>query len=346
MHPRTTRTWRNTLRLIAATCLLTGTALSQAAELNIYSARQEALIKPLLDRYSEETGVTINLVTGKGDALLTRLKSEGRNSPADVLITTDAGRLYRAQEAGVLQAVSSDTLNTTIPAHLRSADGYWYGLSVRARGIIYAPDRVKPEELSTYEDLADPKWKGRICIRSSGNIYNQSLIASMLSTQGEEKTAAWLDGFVPNFARPPVGGDRDQIKAVAAGQCDVAVANSYYLGGMLNSSDEEQRAAAESVAIFWPNQDDRGTHVNISGAGVTASASNVEDAIKLIEFLTSEASQQWYGATNNEYPVRTGVPASETLQAWGEFKTDQVNMAELGRLNAASVMAMDRANWK
>ncbi len=321
-------------------------AVASAEELNIYSARQEALIKPLLDRFSADTGITINLVTGKGDALLTRLRSEGRNSPADVLLTTDAGRLYRAQEAGVLQATGSDTLSELVPAHLRSADGYWYGLSVRARGIVYALDRVKPEELSSYEALADPKWKGRVCIRSSGNIYNQSLIAGMLATQGTEKTDAWLKSFVPNFARPPQGGDRDQIKAVAAGQCDVAVVNSYYLGGMINSGDEEQQAAAARVGIFWPNQDSRGTHINVSGAGVTAAAKNPDAAIALIEFLASDESQRWYAETNNEYPVRDSVEPSALLKSWGSFKSDQVPMSELGRLNADAVKAMDRANWR
>lgn len=326
---------------------LSHTSLLQAAdELNVYSARQEVLIKPLLDTYSEQTGITINLVTGKGDALLTRLKSEARNSPADLLITTDAGRLYRAQEAGVLQQVSSETLNHNIPSHLRSAEGYWYGLSVRARGIVYARDRVKPEELSSYEALAEPRWRGRICVRSSSNIYNQSLVAGMLATEGDEKTAAWLTGFVGNFARPPQGGDRDQIKAVAAGQCDVAVINSYYLGGMIRSTDLEQKEAAAKVAMFWPNQADRGTHINVSGAGVTAASENVAAAVQLIEFLASDTSQRWYGEANNEYPVREDVPASELLRSWGDFKRDQLNVTDLGRNNAEAVMAMDRANWK
>jgi len=317
-----------------------------AQELNIYSARQEALIKPLLDAYSEQTGIAINLVTGKGDALLTRLQSEGRNSPADLLITTDAGRLYRAQQAGVLQQVSSPVLDQAIPAHLRSAEGYWYGLSVRARGIVYARDRVKPAELATYEALAEPQWRGRICVRSSNNIYNQSLVAGMLSTEGEARTAAWLQGFVRNFARPPQGGDRDQIKAVAAGQCDIAVVNSYYLGGMIRSEDPEQTEAAALVDIFWPNQSGRGTHINVSGAGVTTSAGNVAAAVQLIEFLASDSSQRWYGETNDEYPVRADVPASALLTSWGDFKADQVNVTELGRLNAQAVMAMDRARWK
>ncbi len=319
---------------------------AMAAELNVYSARKEALIKPLLDRYSAETGVTVNLVTGKGDALLARLKSEGRNSPADVLITTDAGRLYRAQEAGVLQPVDSKRLQQVIPAHLRSADDQWFGLSVRARAIVYSNDRVKPAELSTYEDLADSRWKGRICIRSSGTIYNQSLVAGMLATQGADQTDTWLAGFVPNFARPPQGGDRDQIKAVAAGQCDVAVVNSYYLGAMVNSAEESERAAAAKVGIFWPNQQDRGTHINVSGAGVTAATGDPAGAIALIEFLVQEESQSWYAEVNNEYPVRNNIEPSALLKSWGEFKADQVDVTELGRLNGAAVMAMDRAGWK
>ena len=340
------RLGRLTLTLALAATALAPASLSAANELNVYSARQEALIKPLLDQYTAETGVKVNLVTGKGDALLTRLQNEGRNSPADVLITTDAGRLYRAQEAGVLQPIDSSFLDAEIPAHLRSDQGYWYGLSVRARAIVYATDRVQPSQLSTYEDLAGQQWQRRICIRSSGNIYNQSLVAGMLATQGEEKTDAWLKAFVPNFARPPQGGDRDQIKAVAAGQCDLAVVNSYYFGAMVQSGDAAERAAAAKVAIFWPNQGDRGTHINVSGAGVTAAARHVPEAIALIEFLARDESQRWYAETNNEYPVRDDIKASELLTSWGDFKTDQVDVSELGRRNAAAVMAMDRARWK
>lgn len=340
--PRRSRFIR--LSLVLTALLLPN--LLQAAEVNVYSARKEALIKPLLDKFTVETGIKVNLVTAKGDALLTRLQSEGRNSPADVLITTDAGRLYRAQEAGVLRSISSEALNEAIPAHLRSDQGYWYGLSVRARAIVYAKDRVKPEELGSYEDLVGPEWERRICIRSSSNIYNQSLVASMLASQGEEKTALWLKGLVPNFARPPQGGDRDQIKAVAAGQCDVAIVNSYYFGAMINSEDQAQQAAAAKVAIFWPNQDDRGTHINVSGAGVTASARHPAEGQALIEFLARDESQRWYAETNNEYPVRKDVAVSALLKSWGEFKADSLDVTELGRLNAAAVMAMDRAGWK
>ena len=269
-----------------------------SSELNIYSARKEALIKPLLDRFSEATGTQINLVTGKGDALLTRLQSEGINSPADLLLTVDAGRLYRAQQAGVLQPISSKQLNNAIPQHLRSIDDKWFGLSVRARVIVYAKDRVGVDQLSTYEALAEPRWRGKICVRSSSNIYNQSLVASMLATEGMQYTEAWLKGLVANFARTSAGGDRDQIKAVAAGLCDVAIVNSYYLGGMLRSSDPAQLEAASSVGLFWPNQDGRGTHINISGAGVTRSSQNLELAAQLIAFLASDESQRWYAEMN------------------------------------------------
>ncbi len=319
----------------------------QATEaVNIYSARKENLIKPLLEAFTQETGIQTRLVTGKADALLKRLQSEGRNSPADVLLTTDAGRLHRAKTAGVIQAVSSEALNQAIPANYRDPEGYWYGLSVRARPIMYVKGKVDPAELSTYEALADPKWKGRICIRSSSNIYNQSLVASMIASLGEAATETWAQGFVQNFARPPKGGDRDQIKAAAAGQCDIAVANTYYLGMMIDGKDEAQQAAAAKVAVFWPNQQDRGTHVNISGAAVTQSAKHKANAIKLLEYLAGDSAQAWYARTNHEYPVKPGVEWSDTLKAWGTFKADSVNMSELGRNNAAALKLMDRAGWK
>ncbi|MBM68342.1 MAG: Fe(3+) ABC transporter substrate-binding protein [Haliea sp.] len=313
---------------------------------NVYSARQEALIKPLLDQFTEETGIAINLVTGDGDALLARLRNEGDNSPADLFLTSDAGKLYRAQADALLQPVTSPTLQSVAPAHLRSDENYWYGLSVRARVLVYAPDRVDPAALSDYASLADPMWRGRICVRSSGNIYNQSLVAGMLANDGDDATATWLQGFVANFARPPQGGDRDQIKAVAAGQCDVALVNSYYLGGMLQSDDAGEREAAQQVTLFWPNQAGRGAHINISGAGVTRAASKPEEARQLIEFMLREESQRWYAEVNNEYPVREDVEPSALLQSWGPFRADELNVSELGRLNAEAVKAMDRAGWR
>jgi iron(III) transport system substrate-binding protein len=315
-------------------------------EVNIYSARKEDLIKPLLDDFSKQTGVTVNLVTGKEAELLQRLQSEGINTPADLLLTSDAGRLAAARQANVLQAVQSAALEKHIPAAYRDPEGYWYGLSVRARPIIYAKDRVKPTELSTYEDLAAPRWKGRICVRSSDSIYNQSLVAGMIAHHGEAKTEAWAKGLVANFARSPKGGDRDQIKAVAAGECDLTLANTYYLGGMMTSSDQAEQAAAAQVAVFWPNAKTTGVHVNISGAGVTTHAKNRDNAVKLLEFLAADKAQRWYADVNNEYPVNPEIPPSATLAAWGEFKADTLNVAKLGELNAAAIRLMDRAGWR
>jgi iron(III) transport system substrate-binding protein len=316
-------------------------------EVNLYSARKEKLIKPLLDKFTAETGIKVNFVTAKADALLKRLEAEGNNSPADVFITTDAGRLYRAQQAGVLQSVQSDILNTVIPKNLRDPAGFWYGLSQRARPIFYRKDKVKAEELSTYEALAGEQWKKRICIRSSNNIYNQSLVASMFGHTEEKAVEAWATKLVANFAKPPKGGDRDQIKAAAAGQCDIAIANTYYYGAMLNNKkDQKQRDAANAVAIFWPNQEGRGTHVNISGVAMTKAAKNKDNALKLMEFLVNKDSQKWYAEANHEYPVVADVEWSETLKSWGKFKADTLNLSKLGEFNSDAVKLMDRAGWK
>ncbi|MCU7919826.1 MAG: Fe(3+) ABC transporter substrate-binding protein [Candidatus Thiodiazotropha sp. (ex Epidulcina cf. delphinae)] len=327
-------------------CLFGPAHASAAGEVNLYSARKENLIKPLLDRFTEETGIAVNLVTGKADTLLQRLQREGRNSPADLLITTDAGRLHRAKTAGVTQAVSSETLNSLVPANFRDPKGHWFGLSLRARPILYVEGKIDPAELSTYEALSDAKWRGRICIRSSNNIYNQSLVASMIAANGKQATTQWAAGLVKNFARPPKGGDRDQIKAAAAGICDIAIANTYYLVGMLTSKDETQRQAAEKMALFWPNQAERGVHVNISGVALTRSAKNREQAIRLLEFLVSKPSQAWYAETNGEYPVRRDVAAGEILNTWGAFKLDSLNLGKLGENNPEAVRLMDRVGWK
>lgn len=322
------------------------TNVVHAEEVNIYSARKEALIKPLLDRFTSSTGIKVNLVTGKADALLKRLEAEGMLSPADVLLTVDAGRLERAKAMGLLQPIYSSVLDANIPANLRDPAGYWYGLSVRARAIIYAKDRVSPLELSTYEDLANPKWKGRILVRSSSNIYNQSLVASMIEARGVRLTEEWARGLVANFARSPKGGDTDQLRAVAAGEGDIAICNTYYLGRLTVSKNPKDRAIAKKLAVFWPNQHDRGTHINISGAGVTKSSKNRENAIKLLEFLTSDESQRWYAEANFEYPVKPGISKSSVIEAWGEFKADDINLAVLGKNNAEAVKIMDRAGWK
>ena len=322
-------------------------SVSAQSEVNVYSARKENLIKPLLDQFSAATGITVNLVTAKAGPLLQRLEAEEDNSPADVFITVDAGRLHQAKQAGVLQPVASPVLNAAVPAAYRDPEGYWFALSLRARPIMYVKAKVAAAELTRYEDLADPRWRGRICIRSSGNIYNQSLVASLLIASGEAATRAWLEGFVANFARNPKGGDRDQIKAAAAGQCDVAIANTYYLARMLASTkDDGQREAAQKLAIAWPNQADRGAHVNVSGAGVTRAAKNRANAVRLLEFLVVGASQQWYANVNYEYPVKSGIETNPLVLGFGDFKADAGNVAELGVYNRAAIILMDVAGWK
>ena len=334
-----------TAALLAAFAL-GATETATAAEVNIYSYRQEHLIQPLLDEFTKMTGIRVNLVSGKADVLLERLKSEGMNSPADVLLTVDAGRLIRAQQAGVLQPIRSDFLVTTVPAQYRDPDGYWYGLSVRSRAIFYAKDRVQRGQLSTYADLADPKWKGRICVRSSSNVYNQSLLAAMIAHHGVKSAEAWAKAVVENLARKPQGGDRDQIKAVAAGECDLAIANTYYYGRMLNSKKADQREAAAKTALFWPDQDGLGAHVNVSGAGVTKSAKNKAYAIRLLEFLASEKAQKIYAEDVYEFPVKAGVPISATLEAWGKFKADSLDLAALGKYQAEALRIFDRVGWR
>ena len=332
--------------ILAVIVTLSLNSMATAAEVNVYSARKEALIKPLLNRFTKETGITVNLVTGKADALLKRLESEGRNTPADMLITTDAGRLHRAKQANVLQAISSATLNKIIPANYREPEGYWHGLSIRARPVFYVKGKVNPAELSTYEALTDKKFKGKICIRSSSNIYNQSLVASMIEANGVAATEKWAKGLVKNMARPPRGGDRDQIRAAASGQCDIAVANTYYFGAMSGGKKAKDKKAAAKMALFWPNQDGRGAHVNISGAGVTKYAANKDNAVRLLEFLANKASQKWYAEVNHEFPIRSDVETSALLKSWGNFKSDAINLSILGKNNPDAVKLMDRAGWK
>jgi iron(III) transport system substrate-binding protein len=336
------------LALLAALLLVAGSLqnFAQADEVNVYSARKEALILPLLKRFEAETGIGFNLITAKADELLKRLEAEGRSTPADVFITTDAGRLQRAKEAGVLRAVDSPVLNARIPQNLRDRENHWFGLSQRARVIFYAKDRVEPGELSTYEALADTHWQQRVCIRSSGNIYNQSLVASMIEADGVEKAEAWARGLVANFARKPAGGDTDQLRAAAAGQCDVAVANTYYYGRLVNSDKEADREVASALGVFWPNQADRGAHVNVSGAGITLHAKHPEAALRLLEFLVSAESQTWYAEVNNEYPVVADAQTSELLKSFGQFKSDSLNLSRLGENNRAAVQLMDRAGWR
>jgi iron(III) transport system substrate-binding protein len=317
-----------------------------AAEVNIYSARKEALIKPLLDQFTEETGIAVNLVTGKADTLLKRLEVEGKNTPADILLTVDVARLVRAKEKGLFQVIDSDVLEKTIPAYYRDVDKQWFGLSLRSRVVIYAPDRVKVEELSSYKNLADSKWENRLCVRSSSNVYNQSLVAAMIANEGLEKTEAWATALVNNFARPPKGGDRDQIKAVAAGICDIALVNNYYLAGMLESSRESEVAAAKKIKLFWPDQNGRGAHMNVSGAGILKPAKHKKEAVQLLEYMVNDKAQQWYADSNHEYSINADIESSSILKSWGKFKADNLNLSLLGKYNTDAVLLMDRAGWK
>ena len=334
------------ITLLISILLIQGCAEQANPEVNVYSSRKEALIKPILDQFTEATGIHVNLVTGKADALIERLNSEGAASPADVLITVDAGRLHRAKEQGLTQAMTSEVVTEAIPESYRDPENHWFGLSLRARPIMYAKDRVDPNALSNYASLTDEQWHGKVCVRSSGNIYNQSLVASMLASQDAAVVESWAAGLVNNFARQPVGGDRDQIKAVAAGQCDVAIANTYYLFGMLQSDDSAEVKAAEQVAVFWPNQADRGTHVNVSAVAVTAAAKNKAHAQQLIEFLAQDESQSWFANANGEFPASAGMAAHPILAGWGEFKKDDLNLAKLGELNSEAVKIMDRVGWR
>lgn len=326
-----------------AVALATGAA---AQEVNLYSSRHYDTDVALYEGFTEQTGIAVNLIEGEADQLIERIQAEGRNSPADVLITVDAGRLWRAEEAGLLQPVSSEVLEERIPAEVRHPEGKWFGLSQRLRGIVYAKDRVDPSEITTYEDLADPKWQGRICIRSSTNVYNQSLVASMIEANGIEATEEWARGLVENLARPPQGGDTDQIKAVAAGECDVAVVNHYYFVRLLESEDEGERAVAEKVDIVFPNQDGRGAHANISGAGVVVTAPNKENAIAFLEYLTTPEAQAIFAQGNYEFPVVDGVKLVPVLEQWADVKTDTINAAKLGQNNPEAVKLMDRAGWR
>lgn len=338
---------RRLSRLAVATlaCALTAGTV-QAAEVNVYSARKDHLLKPVLDAFGQKTGIKVNLLSASEDQLLERLKSEGKDSPADLFVTTDVAHLHAARVAGVLQPVTSKAIETAIPAAYRDPQGYWTGLSARSRVVFYAKDRVKPSEITTYEDLADPKWKGRICVRSSSSTYNQSLLAGLIAVNGPTKAEAWAKGVADNMARKPQGGDRDQISAVAAGQCDIAIANTYYYGGMLTSTKEAEREAAAKVGIAFPNQQGRGAHMNVAGAGVTASAKNRGEAVQLLEFMAGPEAQALFAQANNEFPVRPGVAASPVVAAWGVFKAEDINVAMLGENRAEAIRIFDRVGWR
>ncbi|MDY6936031.1 MAG: Fe(3+) ABC transporter substrate-binding protein [Cyanobacteriota bacterium] len=316
---------------------------------NVYSSRHYDSDRELYDNFTEQTGIEVNLVEGKGDELIERIKSEGENSPADVYITVDAGRLWRAEDADILQPIESETLEANVPEYLRNPEGLWVALSKRARIIVYNKENVDPAELSTYEALTEPEWEGRIIVRSSNNIYNQSLVGGILAEKGPEATEEWAKGLVANFARPPEGNDVGQVKAVADGVADLAIVNSYYVARLANSDDPEDRAVIEKVGMFFPNQDedDRGTHINVSGAGMVANAPNPDNAVAFIEYLVTPEVQTRFARNNNEFPVVEGAELdNEFLQEYVPFKEDDLNAATIGENNAEALQIMDRAGWK
>ena len=337
-----------TLPLLVAAAAACALAPVQAQEqvLNLYTSRHYQTDEALYTNFTKATGIKVNRIEAGEDPLIERMKQEGARSPADVLMTVDAGRLWRAEQAGLFQPVKSKVLEERIPANLRHPDGLWFGFSMRARPIFYAKGRVDPAAIPAYESLADPANKGKVCIRSSSNVYNLSLMSSMIAANGPEKAESWARGVVANMARAPKGGDTDQLMAVAAGECDIAVANTYYYVRLLKSSKPAEKAAAEKIGVVFPNQKDRGTHVNISGAGVARHAPHREAAIKFLEYLSSPEAQAYFANGNNEYPVVGKVQGNPELAALGDFKKDAVNVSLYGRNQGTAQQAYDRAGWK
>ena len=333
-------------KMIKTTCLALG-ALAAAVpaladEVNVYSYRQPHLIAPLTDAFTEETGIKVNVAyLQKG--MVERMQAEGKRSPADLVFTVDISRLSSVVEAGLTQPVTSEVLEAHVPAQYRDPEGHWFGLTTRARIVYASKDRVKPEEVTTYEDLADPKWKGRICTRSGMHAYNIALTSAIVHHHGEEGAKAWLEGIKANLARKPQGNDRAQVKAIWAGECDIAIGNTYYMGKMLN--DEEQKAWAESVEVLFPTFEGAGTHVNISGVAMAKNAPNPENALKLMEFLSSPEAQEIYAKANFEYPIAPGTEADPLVQGWGTFEADDVNLMTLAAQRPAALRLTEEVDF-
>jgi iron(III) transport system substrate-binding protein len=333
--------------LVALTVGLAPAAFAQDKVLNLYTSRHYQTDEALYQNFTRSTGIKVNRIEAGDDAIIERMKQEGARSPADVLVTVDAGRLWRAEQAGLLQPAKSKILQERIPAELRHPDGLWYGFSLRARPIFHAKGKVDPATIRTYEDLADPRHKGKVCIRSSSNVYNLSLMSSMIAAVGPEKAEAWARGVVANMARQPKGGDTDQLMALAAGECDIAVANTYYFVRLMKSSKPAEKAAADKIGVVFPNQSGRGAHVNISGAGVARHAPHRDAAVKFLEYLASPEAQAYFAGGNNEYPVAGRLDAANReLASLGEFRKDSLNVSLLGRNQAAAQQIYDRAGWK
>lgn len=332
-------------QLLAALALAVTALPALAEEVVVYSARNEQLIKPLFDAYTRDTGVQIKFITDKEGPLMARLKAEGRNTPADVLLTVDAGNLWQASEEGLLRPIQLKTLQANVPAHLRDPGNEWFGLSVRARTMVYNTGKVKPADLSTYEDLASPKWKGRLCLRTSKKVYNQSLVAVMLAELGEPRTEEVVRGWVGNLAAAPFASDNEVMEAIVAGRCDVGLVNTYYYGRMVREKPELP------LKLFWPNQTGAkgqlgGVHVNVSGAGVTAHSKHREAAVKFLEWLSAREAQALFAGMNLEFPANPAVQPDAITANWGGFKQDRVNLAEAGKRQAQAVKLMDRARYR
>jgi iron(III) transport system substrate-binding protein len=323
-------------------CALSAAGFSHAAdnEIVVYSARNEQYIKPLFDAYTKETGTPIKFITDKEGVLMQRIKAEGVNTPADMLMTVDAGNLWEAAKEDLLRPIASPTLLSNIPASLRDPSNQWFGLSVRARTIFYNTQKVKPTDLSTYEDLGDAKWKGRLCLRTSKKVYNQSLVAMLIAEHGETKTEQIIKSWIANLATDVFPDDTKMLEAIAAGQCDVGIANTYYYGRLM------AKLPTLPVGIFWANQNGSGVHVNVSGAGITKHAKHAAEAQKLLEWLSSDKAQNLYADLDLEFPANPKVKPAASVTAWGAFKPNPINVAKAGELQATAVKLMDRASYK
>ena len=317
-------------------------------EVNLYSQRHYSVDELQYENFTKLTGIKVNVIKANADELIERLKNEGDKSPADLFISVDAGKLQRAADLNLLQKVSNATINTNVSKDLIDINGYWTPITYRARIIVYSNDRVNKSDLSTYEDLANEKWKGRILVRSSSNAYNQALMSSIVANLGSDVANDWSEGVVKNFARDPKGSDRDQVKAIAAGQGDIAIVNSYYIGLLLSSQKEEELDAGRSVSVFFPNQGDneRGSHINVSGIGLAKYSPNKENAIKLMEYLTSEEAQNTYVNNSYEYAANPNVKPSKIVQDWGTFKTDKLDLNMLGKFRDEAIRIFDKTGWK
>ena len=321
-------------------------AAAAGGELNLYTSRHYDADLALYDAFTAKTGVKVNRIEGNPDQLVARMQAEGAASPADVFLAADAGALWRAQNAGLFQAVSSPTLNEAIPANLRQPDGQWYGFSRRARVVAYDPAKVQPSEIDTYEDIASPRFRGKLCVRSSDNVYNLSLMGALIEAWGEEKAKAWAEGVTANLARPPEGGDRDQIRAVAAGVCEIALTNSYYYIRMANGEDAADKAVTETVKLAFPSLDGQGAHVNVSGGGVAANAPNRDNAVLFLEFLASPEAQAMVATMNYEFPAVASVTTPAPVDAYADFQAHPMSVAAFGPHQAQAQSIMSAAGWR